>query len=1123
MSITQIIQDVACTVDAMGYLDSNGKTYTIYPETDECLRELLRALKNDSHDHAILRHLGLLNIVETDLIPMIKLDLRQDEGKVYEFLVRLLVKLTYPALIHFKEKLPQIKEDENVYMSLNQYLLNYKVAFSRDTKVWHVLAQDIRSIITKDYADVEEEEKVLLERILILIRNIVHVPKNESLDTYIMDDEVVVEDLIDCFDDSGIFEMLLILCSDFDYHQFAFHCLEIFYHLLRQQSPTFLASNDTINGTENGNTSRGSELLELRDLEKLQKKRSSSFNRFKDATYVVQDVKSISSRDLIIYKTVENGSQITLDHGKQAARRPKNRRPMQDDSSFKSAQLGINYRTPRNKTKKKLQNFCSQFISTCYNPIMNYIKCALDRSHAQDNDETYYFWAAYFFMEFNRASKADCKFIEETISIDYYHYLHTIMEHHLDMISKERFEYKAWFRRLHTALRAYKELVFTIAEMKATVDEDIFNRAELIRNRMFYEIDYRELLLCLISGYHEIKMSKGYLKDLIETNHVFLKMLEKISKSDENFVVRTKVAKRSKKNKKKEENNKPSNEGDDGSSELLWSEIIGEITDTLDGKISLPLPEEDPDVVPFSVLSDKSRDEQKADVMFRIYKLLRQKKAIQAVALFRYAREAFAEDDENAFGALGIIPEEESYLLHEILASDLWRELVDNELKMKGAEAEKDVEESEDEDEDNRREQKFDFLAFVHKYSCAKVIRSLIYCLKTFETNSTHFNHAIMKMCHRISMDCQSPVFFYQLSMFKIFQRAFRISKHDSKRRYQQIIDFAKFIVKSFARMTSGNDKLLVELLFWKTKREVNEIEDNYIKPEPKPRAARKSRKKKDAHESDDEIVKYDSEVENVENELEEIANDAASQKSVKDFDEDFDEMYAHFENNDDDIEDYEDGGSKIAEVVYQNEHPTNNTIIEQVPNDEVTNKSVRKLDDNDDSDNENITVKRKKLSRLDDSEEELESDGLDNFLNDPLSVSFSTAQTSTQTKASDENNNNDNNEPVLSSSFNIFDEQLAGSSHSDSENDPEKEEEEEETVVIRRKKKSFSQISYATDLHNLHEAALDALDEEIEDDNSKDDLSQSRTLVPAGNDSDEEDFSFTKRRKKATVFDEED
>ena len=54
----------------------------------------------------------------------------------------------------------------------------------------------------------------------------------------------------------------------------------------------------------------------------------------------------------------------------------------------------------------------------------------------------------------------------------------------------------------------------------------------ILRSDVFYEQEYRELCLQQLNIYNETKMSLSYLKDLVETTHVFMKLMESMSKSN---------------------------------------------------------------------------------------------------------------------------------------------------------------------------------------------------------------------------------------------------------------------------------------------------------------------------------------------------------------------------------------------------------------------------------------------------------------------------------------------------------------------------------------------------------------------------------------------------------------
>lgn len=56
-------------------------------------------------------------------------------------------------------------------------------------------------------------------------------------------------------------------------------------------------------------------------------------------------------------------------------------------------------------------------------------------------------------------------------------------------------------------------------------------------DNIFYLMEYRELFLTLFRKFDEKKQPRSFLRDLVETTHLFLKMLEKFCKGRKNLVV----------------------------------------------------------------------------------------------------------------------------------------------------------------------------------------------------------------------------------------------------------------------------------------------------------------------------------------------------------------------------------------------------------------------------------------------------------------------------------------------------------------------------------------------------------------------------------------------------------
>ena len=75
--------------------------------------------------------------------------------------------------------------------------------------------------------------------------------------------------------------------------------------------------------------------------------------------------------------------------------------------------------------------------------------------------------------------------------------------------------------------------------MSNSKDEDVKKSGVVLRTDVFYEPEYRELCLQQLNIFNETKMSSNYLKDLVETTHAFLKLMESMSKS-KHLVVKSK-------------------------------------------------------------------------------------------------------------------------------------------------------------------------------------------------------------------------------------------------------------------------------------------------------------------------------------------------------------------------------------------------------------------------------------------------------------------------------------------------------------------------------------------------------------------------------------------------------
>jgi timeless len=399
------------------------------------------------------------------------------------------------------------------------------------------------------------------------------------------------------------------------------------------------------------------ELMQMRQKEAVLKsiqaqKLSTRHSRF-GGTFSVRDVKAPSGRDMLCHKPITSTADLSLDSTKKTKKTATNRLPMNELDPTRRSTIPV---------RLILKEFCSEFLDGAYNSIMHVVKDNINRGRMQDHDETYYLWAMKFFMEFNRFHKFRVSYVSETMSTTAFHYVQTLLDNYHGMMVTDKEKIPFWSKRAHMALNAYQELLFTLLWMDKYGNEGVKESSRVIKSNVFYLPEYRELCLGLLNSYDPVKLSKLYLKDLIETNHLFLKMLEECATSSRRIIVKTKGKKR--KIRKSSSKSKKSRRGTKDSEELeeMWETVSEEISSSIESPQSM---DEGLSVIPFDAASDVPIDEQKVTAMERIAVFLHTKKYNEAVALLRASREVWPESKEE-FGEEGMDVADEISVLKSI-------------------------------------------------------------------------------------------------------------------------------------------------------------------------------------------------------------------------------------------------------------------------------------------------------------------------------------------------------------------------------------------------------------------------------------------------------------------------
>ncbi|XP_032068262.1 protein timeless homolog [Thamnophis elegans] len=797
--------ELLATCSALGFLE--GDTYHKEPDCIESVKDLIRYLRHEDETRDIRQQLGAAQILQNDLIPIIT-QYPQDK-QLFDAVIRLMVNLTQPAILCFG-KIPQDLNLRHHFLQTVSYLQGYKEAFAND-KVFGLLSEKLYELLQLDWEQRQEEDNLLIERILLLVRNVLHVPADPEEEKNIDDDANIHDRVLWAMHISGMDDLLKFLASSPSEQQWSLHVLEIISLMFRDQNPELLAATGQTRSAKEQSIDVA-ELEVLRQREQAEKKtrvfqRSTRHSRF-GGCYVIQGLKAIGDRDVVMHKGLHNVKNYSHDLGKEVRRVPK-RRQLASDGEGPPRRSALNVR-------RFLHEFCVEFLENCYNRLMYLVKDHLLREKAQQHDETYYLWAIAFFMAFNRASSFQPQLVSETVGVRTFHFIERSLTNYYEMSIVDKKDITSWSKRMHLALKAYQELLMTMHEMDRSQEEAVRNSSHVLKNNIFYLMEYRELFLTLFRKFDEKKQPKSFLRDLVETTHLYLKMLEKFCKGRKNLVVQNKNYRRKKKSKARSA--RPGVQPQTPEElEEVWPKLMEQIDKCIKDFESPP-----DDVIPFDAASEVPLEEQRAEAMTRIQDSLLTGQAPEALSLLRSAREVWPEGD--VFGSSTVDPIEEMELLKQIFFANLPRPAATD--PDESEEAAEDEEVAEEELAPVQvSEKEFSFLDYVKRFASANVVKAYILLFRNYQQNSPHTNHCVVKMLHRIAYDLKMEALLFQLSAFCLFNR---LLSDPAAGAYKELVTFAKYIVGKFFALASTNKKAYVELLFWKSTAVVREMTEGY-------------------------------------------------------------------------------------------------------------------------------------------------------------------------------------------------------------------------------------------------------------------------------------------------------
>jgi len=814
--------ELLAVCSALGYLE--GESYFKEEDCLDSVKCLIKYLQNEDETRTIRTQLGAAHILQNDLLPI--LIQYSDEFDLFSGVLRLIINLTQPALLCFSGKVPKDTVMHYHFLNVVSYNQDYKESFGKNERVWKVIKEKIFEILKVKWEDRRPEDTLLVERVLVLIRNLLHTPASTE-DLRRTNQELSSQDsLIWQLHTSGFDDLLLYMVGCNDEQQWTLHLIEIICLILKEQNAAQL--------TEVGESSskaaferEGQQLKAMRKTEEAQRKlarsKLSRHSRF-GGTFVARGTKALNEEnDVILHRTLQHCQTISFDDGKQPVVKPRNMRAMIDQAIERYSSRGV---------RTILNAFCKGFLERGYNMCMRTTKDRLQREHAQDHDETFYFWMMSFFLKFNRLTDFKVAFVSETLNLSTLHFIDTNILNYYELMLNDKHEAQAWSRRLHLALRCYHEFLMSVQLMSNSTDPEMKKNAKVLLNNIFYVVEHREIFLILLRKFDERKQCRGFLRDAVLTTHLFLKMFE-------NFCKDGKVMVEGKKKRKKRKRKKPKNAAavrkvlSQEEKETKWQDVSSKVNEYLQ-TVDKATAEEKPVFDPASTLTDS---EQQQVCLLRIQNFILDSKVDDAVLYYLSARKIWPET--GIFGSTTSNCEEEATDLRQVTFADLSsvRKL---EAEMPGHEetaaevapAEEESDHDEEEEESSRlhqtgREVEFDYQDYVKKFADANIIRSYATLLRSYETNGQHLNHCIVKMLHRVAYQLKMYGYLFQATIFRIFQQIHKTSQYDQS--YREIVALGDWVLRKFFEVFQRNPIAVAELLFWKrNSRECLEITDGY-------------------------------------------------------------------------------------------------------------------------------------------------------------------------------------------------------------------------------------------------------------------------------------------------------
>lgn len=387
----------------------------------------------------------------------------------------------------------------------------------------------------------------ILKLMLYFLRNITIIAPDVRLAAEGEEEETSKSKTIDAFQEQDVFALLLTMCSNVgdDFNLQDVVLLEILFHLVKGVNVEKLFMDD-----EQRKEKRTSELDDLLKKESSLKREYAKnaptrHGRFGTMIWVKRDdakVSTVSGQDVLRdgQATLQKMDQSKKWNKPQPRRRP-NEITVNDDLD---TPVHISSSASRN-----LRKFVEEFLDSGFNPLFTHVRKAIEREadRVVDSNTRQFFYTVAWFLEAERARRdrqnrkrsKEGKSSKE-VEPDSFGLVAGVLNQETFVFLNRSMQYavdnKDW-EDLNAEMRCFTQILLTVQEMATSPIEEDQEIAENIQSRIFYEETTHDRILTIIRGYKD--QGFGYLDACTELAHVFLRMLERYSKTNADMQVRS--------------------------------------------------------------------------------------------------------------------------------------------------------------------------------------------------------------------------------------------------------------------------------------------------------------------------------------------------------------------------------------------------------------------------------------------------------------------------------------------------------------------------------------------------------------------------------------------------------